>query len=112
MTDRQSKFVERLRDLSKEDSVVTNKERVYLNRCINDLKYGMKFQDANNGLNLSLQGLVKRKQKSLTKELEVISNELFEIYGKPDYRALNNFPNNSSILNGKMPLFYLMDLDI
>jgi hypothetical protein len=105
LTDRQSKYVERLRELSKDDSVVTYKERVYLNRCINDLKYGMKFQDAINGLNLSLQGLVERKKKPLTKELEVISNELIEIYGKPDYRALNSLPNNSSILNGEMPLF-------
>lgn len=105
LTDRQNKFVERLLELSKDDSVVTYKERVYLTRCINDLKYGMKFQDAINGLNLSLQGLVERKKKPLTKELDVVSKELIEIYGQPDYRALNSLPNNSNVLNGEMPLF-------
>lgn len=105
LTDRQNKFVERIIELSKENSAVTNKERVYLKRCSNDIKYGIKFQDAINGLNLSLQGLVERKKKPLTRELGMLSKELIEIYGEPDYRALNSLPDNSKILNGDVLLF-------
>lgn len=98
LTDRQNKFLNKMIKLSTETSSITNKERSYLNRSIKVIKEGKKFQDGVNMLTLSLQGLVKRKEKPLTPELELLYKDLVSVYGEPDYRGLNGLPNNSSAL--------------
>ena len=98
LTDRQNNFLNRMIKLSTENSSITNKERFYLNRSIKVIKEGLKFQDGINMLTLSLKGLVKRKEKPLTPELELLYKDLVAVYGEPDYRGLNGLPNNSSDL--------------
>lgn len=86
LTDRQNKFLNRMIDLSKENSNATYKERVYLKRSVEAIQFDTKFQDGVNALNLSLQGLKERK-KELTPDVKKLSEDLIEIYGEPNYRV-------------------------
>jgi len=67
LTDRQNKFLTRMIELSKENSSATYKEKVYLKRSVEAIKFDTKFQDGVNALNLSLKGLTDRKKSCLLK---------------------------------------------
>lgn len=99
LTDRQNKLLNRMIDLSENNSEITKKERSYLNRSIKFIESGKKFQDGVNMLTLSLKGLIKRKEVALTPDLGDFYEELIKIYGEPDYRVLNSLPDNSGILS-------------
>ncbi len=100
LTDRQTKFLNRMIKLNESNSTTTNKEKTYLNRSINAIQGGRKFQDGVNMLTLSLKGLVRRKEKPLTPELELLYKDLIAVYGEPVYRIGNTkVDRNSNIDN-------------
>lgn len=86
LTDRQSKFLNRMIELNNVKSTTTNKERSYLNRIITAIQEGKKFQIGVNMLTLSLKGLVERKEKPLTPDLELLYKDLVSVYGEPSYQ--------------------------
>lgn len=86
LTDRQNKFLTRMTELSKENSSATYKEKVYLKRSVEAIKFDTKFQDGVNALNLSLKGLTERK-KELSPEVAKLNKDLIEVYGEPGYRT-------------------------
>ncbi|MBL3715721.1 hypothetical protein AALM99_03890 [Lactococcus muris] len=86
LTDRQNKFLLKISKLSEDTMEISKKERKYLLRCKkNILSANMKFSDCINSLNLSLSALDK-----LTPKVQKLSEELIEVYGRPDYRELSN----------------------
>ncbi len=86
LTDRQSKFLNRMIELNNVKSTATNKERSYLNRSITAIQEGKKFQIGVNMLTLSLKGLVERKGKPLTPDLNLLYQDLVSTYGEPVYK--------------------------
>ena len=86
LTDRQSKFLNRMIELNNVKSTTTNKERSYLNRSIAAIQEGKKFQIGVNMLTLSLKGLVERKGKPLTPDLNLLYQDLVSTYGEPVYK--------------------------
>ena len=86
LTDRQSKFLNRMIELNNVKSTTTNKERSYLNRSITAIQEGKKFQIGVNMLTLSLKRLVERKGKLLTPDLELLYKDLVSVYGEPSYQ--------------------------
>lgn len=85
LTDRQNKFLVRMTDLAKDNSSATNAERGYLNRSVNLINNGRKFQESVNMLNLSLRGLQRRKEKPLTEDVGSLYFDLIAVYGNPKY---------------------------
>ena len=117
LTDRQNSFYIRMRELSKEGSTASLRERKYLNRSANAIERGLKFQDAVNALTLSLTGVAELERKKGRKfefspEVKKLFDELVAIYGEPDFRGLNELGKirvysgssstqvNSQIING------------
>lgn len=80
-------------ELSKENSSANYKERVYLKRSVEAIKFNTKFQDGVNALNLSLKGLTERG-KELSPDVLKLNKDLIEVYGGPDYRGLNGLPDD------------------
>jgi hypothetical protein len=101
LTDRQNKFLNRMIDLSKENSSATYKERVYLKRSVEAIQFDTKFQDGVNALNLSLQGLKERK-KELTSDVKKLSEDLIETYGEPNYRVGTKSENSDVMVVADM----------
>jgi hypothetical protein len=89
LTDRQNKFFTQIIVLTKDKTMSSEKERIYLKRAVKAINEGMKFQLAINDLNYNLKKKVKEnKNYTLSIEVEKLSNELIDIYGEPVFRMV------------------------
>lgn len=88
LTDRQNKYLTRIITLAEDKSLSSEKEHIYLSRAVKAINEGMKFQLAINDLNYNLIKKWKRKNQTVSKEVEKLSDELIEIYGEPVFRMV------------------------
>lgn len=89
LTDRQNKYLTRIIVLAEDESLSSEKERIYLSRAVKAINEGMKFQLAINDLNYNLIKKVKeKKNQTVSKEVEKLSSEVIEIYGEPVFRMV------------------------
>lgn len=84
LTDRQNKYLMRMNTLRQDNSKILDKEKSYLTQCVRAINDGMRFSDAVNDLNYNL--VIKLKNKKgikLSPSVDMLSNELVNIYGEP-----------------------------
>lgn len=104
LTDRQNKFFIRIVKLSEDKLLSTEKEQIYLKRAVTAINDGSKFQHVINDLNYNLIKKIKEKKNlSLSKEVEKLSDELIEVYGEPILRIVGGGGKDISV----NPLTYL-----